>query len=107
MNLYLSFLRDHLVMSAIFLAVGRALQRVIADGSERRRIHGRYVLAWAIGGYVVGGVVAPFMGADMPLGASGCAGFCLLAGWLIGTLHGAAALTLRRTPPESDPSQSP
>jgi hypothetical protein len=95
---YLSFLIDHAIMTLVVFAIGHALWRGIGASSEVRRSHGRYVLGWCVGGYFLGGLLGPFVaGAETPTGATGFAGFCLLAGWVIGTLHGAVALAVRRT----------
>ncbi|MDY3561865.1 hypothetical protein R5W23_003293 [Gemmata sp. JC673] len=95
MEAYLSYLGDHAVALAVVFAVGRALRRDIGAKSERHRVHGRYVFWWAVGAFAVGGAVGPWMGADLPNGAIGFSGFCLLGGWLAGSLHGAVVLAAR------------
>ena len=76
--------------------IGRSLRRSIGAKSEAKRIHGRYVFWWSVGAYAVGGAFAPLI-AGYSMGAFGLANFCLLAGWLVGTTHG--AIVLARRPP--------
>lgn len=100
MDAYLAYLGKHAVLTAFVFWFGRSLQRTIAAGSEDRRLHGQYVFWWALGAFAVGGPMGPFLvGADLPNGAMGFSMFCLLGGWLIGTLHGAVALDSRRSAP--------
>ena len=96
MKMYQEFLFNHAFVTIVVFVIGRALQRGIGAGSETRRIHGKYVLWWSVGGFAIGGPLALITRADLPLGAAGFACFCLLAGWLIGTLHGAVVLARRR-----------
>ena len=91
-----SLLPAHLFLTAIVAAVGWGLHQAIACGSESRRVHGRYVLGWAVACYFFGWFLGPALGADSPLGLTGFAGFCLLIGWLLGTLHGAFVLAWQR-----------
>ena len=97
MDARLSFLVNHTIMIVIVFVVGRALQWGIGAGSEKRLTHGRYVLWWSVGSFAVGGPLALLTSADLPFGAAGFANFCLLAGWLIGMLHGAVVLAVRRS----------
>ncbi len=99
MGTYQSYLVDHAIATAVVFAVGRALRRRIGAESEARRTHGRYVFWWAVGAFAVGGPLGLFLGADLPYGAGGFAGFCLLGGWLVGTLHGAAVFAARPPAP--------
>lgn len=78
--------------------IGRSLRRSIGAKSEAKRIHGRYVFWWAVAAYVVGGAFAPLF-AGFSNGALGLANFFLLAGWLVGTIHGAVVLARRGPPP--------
>ena len=91
-----SFLVNHAVLTVIVFVIGLALQRGIGAGSEKRRTHGRYVFWWSVGGFAIGGPLALLTKADLPLGAAGLANFCLLAGWLVGMVHGAVVLAVRR-----------
>lgn len=98
LDAYWSYLGYHAGATVIFFFVGRALRRNIGAKSEGRRIHGRYVFWWAIGAFAVGGAVGPLLvRGDLPNGGTGIAMFCMLAGWLVGTLHGAVVLALRRS----------
>lgn len=93
---YLLYLGLHAVLTAIVFAVGRGLRRGIGADSAARRVHGRYVFWWAVGAFAIGGPLGPLVvGADTNEGAIGFAMFCLLGGWLVGTLHGAAVLVGR------------
>ena len=100
MNAYLSYLPDHAVQTAVVFAVGHVLRRRIGAESEARRVSGRYVFWWAVGAFAVGGPLGPVVAtADPPYGAAGFAMLCLLGGWLVGTLHGAVVLAVRRGAP--------
>ena len=87
-----SMLPSHLAMTAVLFGVGWTLKWAIGRGSEGRRTHGAFVFWWAIGCYFLGWFIGPLAGADSANGLSGFAGLSLLAGWLVGTLHGAAVL---------------
>ena len=82
--------------------VGHFLLGAIGEGSVARRVHGRYVYRWAVVGVAASGPLLPF--ADPDVGAFfGWPMFCLLAGWLVGTIHGGLVLgvrTLRRLTPD-------
>ncbi len=96
MGNYFRFLGHFAIVTAIIIAFGRMLAWNIGDGSKRRRVHGVFVLWWSISGFVLGGVLAPFISAaDTPSGYFGMAGFGLLIGWMIGTAHGFLILTIR------------
>ena len=110
MDAYLSYLGHHAILTAIVFAVGRAVRRGIGAKSEARRIHGRYVFWWAVGAFAIGGPVGPFLvAADLPNGAGGFAMFCLLGGWMAGTLHGAVVLAAypTRSPSGGSPNAAP
>ena len=94
---YLEGLFDIAVMTAVVYAIGRALLRATSVGSEARRVHGRYVLWWCVGGYFVCGAGSVFLagGADTHLGVAAAASFGLLVGWAIGTAHGLLVLAVR------------
>ncbi len=93
---YFEFLISFAVLAAIVIAIGRVLARKIGFGSERRRLHGVFVLWWSICGFVLGGVTAPLLSsADTSQGYAGMAGFGLLLGWLIGTAYGFIVLAIR------------
>src|SRR4051812_4371891 len=95
---YLAFHKEHAIISVIVGLIAYSLWRSIGKGSASRRVHGRYVLLWTVTGWVFGGTIAPHLfHPDLPFGAIGLAGFCLLAGWLIGMVHGAIVLLLRRS----------
>ncbi len=101
MDEYLTFLPAHAVNTAIVFVAGWFIKRGVGRRSEARRVHGEFVYWWAAGGYLAGGLLSPLTGADGPMGMAGTAGFSLLAGWLVGTVHGALVLLWRRsnTPP--------
>ena len=101
MGAYLSYVVQHSVMTAIVYAVGRALRQGIGAESEARRIHGRYVFWWAVGAFALGGLLGPLLGgADTTTGAGVFAMFCMLCGWLVGSVHGAVVLAARHFRPE-------
>jgi len=87
------FHEQHAILSVVVAIIGYALWRMIGKDSLRRRLHGKYVLFWTVGGFVSGGVIAPYvMKGDLPNGAMGGCWFLMLAGWLLGMIHGAIAL---------------
>ena len=90
------YFRQLAMMTLLVFWIGRSLRRSIGAKSEAKRVHGRYVFWWSFGAFVVGGVTAPLI-ADSSMGAIGFANFCLLGGWLVGTVHGAIVLA-RRAP---------
>ncbi len=98
-----SFLVEHTILTVVVFFVGRALRRGISAGSEARRTHGRYVFWWTVGAFAVGGPLALLTGAELPFGAAGMAYFCMLGGWLVGMVHGAVVLVLRREKPSESP----
>lgn len=80
------------------LCIGFGCLQAIGRTSLQRRRHGRYVLGWMVFGSIAAGLVGvmyldgiryyPFE-ADV-----GAAGFGLLAGWLVGMIHGGLVLWL-------------
>jgi hypothetical protein len=82
MNPFAWELIEHIAVTAAVLVVGIALQKSIGRGSERRRVHGTFVLWWCVACYFAGWFVALLDGADSALGRSGGAWFGLLVGWL-------------------------
>ena len=103
MTEYLVFAACHAVMTVAVFVTARALLRGIGRTSESRRVHGRYVLVWSVMGYAVGPVAALVVFEDQPRGGIPTALFTswvfgmlsLLAGWLVGTVHGGLALAWR------------
>ena len=93
MGEYPPFLITLAILAAILFTIGRALAGKIGIASERRRVHGLFVLWWSLSGFVLGGVSAPLI--SDPIAYGGMAGFGLLVGWLIGTIHGGLVLAYR------------
>jgi hypothetical protein len=97
MESFRTWLPTHLFATAVVFVVGSILRRHIGRKSPSRRLHGKFVFWWALGGYFVGGLL--FWNTDEEVEtfeATGTALFGMLAGWLIGTLHGAIVLLIRR-----------
>ncbi len=102
---YLTLAACHAAMTAAVFVVARALTRRIGRDSKARRVHGRYVLAWSVAAFALGPVALvaaysegpPRGGIPAALVSSYIVGmFFLLAGWAVGTVHGAVALVVRR-----------
>jgi hypothetical protein len=85
--------------AVVFLLVGLALLYVIGRSSPKRRRHGTYVVVWMIGGWLAAGLASlPFLdGVRYWPGEAdvGAAGFGMLAGWVVGMIHGGLVLWLR------------
>jgi hypothetical protein len=84
---------------AIIIVVGVLLLRWIGRNSPSRKQHGRYVLGWMVLGWVAGGCAGLWIiesVADYSLVDFGYAGFGLLAGWVVGMVHGGVALLLTK-----------
>ena len=84
-----------LSITAIILGVGLLLHRAIGRGSPGRRLHGRFVLAGAVLGYVVGGVVGlhDFANGGHPSNETGAwAALGLVAGLMLGQMIGGLAV---------------
>ncbi|MHB1561070.1 MAG: hypothetical protein ACYC61_26770 [Isosphaeraceae bacterium] len=82
-------------VTAIILGVGLLLYRAIGRGSPGRRLHGRFVLAGAVLGYLVGGVVGlhDFANGRHPPNENGAwAALGLVAGLMLGQLIGGLAV---------------
>ena len=64
-----------------------------------RRLHGRFVLGWMIAGWAVGGCVGVILLDNKRyfLGETdvGLAGTGLLAGWIVGMIHGGVVVWWR------------
>ena len=82
----------------MWLLIGLVLLYFIGRSSPSRRRHGAYVLAWMIAGWFLAGLAAvPYVDGvrywpgEADLGA---AGFGMLAGWVVGMIHGALVLWL-------------
>jgi len=82
----------------VWLLIGLVLLYFIGRSSPWRRRHGTYVLAWMIAGWFLAGLAAvPYVDGvrywpgEADLGA---AGFGMLAGWIVGMIHGALVLWL-------------
>ena len=103
----------HAGMTAVVFISARAIFQAVGRGSAARRTHGRYVLAWMVAGYAalpVGLITATAIlrqNADRKWGVPGAlfasylyGMFGLLAGWVVGTVHGGLVLAWRwwRTP---------
>lgn len=104
---YLSYLKTHALACVIVFFVARSLRKSIGAESKRRRTHGRYVFWWTFGAFAIGGPLGPLVTtADLPNGAAGFAWFCLILGWVIGSIHGAIVLALWKDPIQVDPDRS-
>jgi len=108
---YLAFHKEHAIISVIVAVVGYTLWRRIGTDSPARRYHGRYVLVWTVAGFVFGGTIGPYLfHPDLPFGAIGLTGFCLLAGWMVGMVHGLLMLSYQKriasgTKPTPEPDE--
>ncbi len=92
----LSYLHAHALACVLVFFIGRSLRKSIGAESEKRRIRGRYVFWWTFGVFAIGGPLGPLLfKVELGFGSDGFSGFCLLLGWLIGSLHGAIVLALR------------
>ncbi len=100
---YLSYLQTHALACVLVFFIGRSLRRSIGAESEKRRIHGGYVFWWTFWTFAFGGPLGPLVAtADLPYGAIGFGWFCLLLGWVIGTIHGAIVLAFRPSRTQAD-----
>lgn len=91
-----------LVVCLCIAGVGYALQRKIGGKSTIRRVHGRYIFSWCVAGSVLGAAMGVLL-LDNKYWRfrftelyPGTVGFGLLAGWLIGSMHGLIALMMSR-----------
>ena len=84
--------------AVVFLLVGLALLYLIGRSSPTRRRHGTYVVVWMIAGWLAAGLASlPFLdGVRYWPGEAdiGAAGFGMLAGWVVGMIHGSLVLWL-------------
>ncbi len=96
----------HLGMTAVVFALGWRWKRAIGRGSETRRVHGEFVFWWAVGRSVAAWFLGPWAEASQR-GLFGLANFGLLAGWLVGTTHGAVVLLWRRHRRRVEPDRRP
>ena len=87
-----------LLFAGLVLWVGLVLLRAIGKSSPARRRHGKFVLGWMLGGWLVGTAVGVCLldndryypgEAD-----AGMAGFGLLIGWVAGMIHGGIVLAV-------------
>jgi nitric oxide reductase large subunit len=85
-------------LAVMCLLVGLALLYLIGRSSPTRRRHGTYVVVWMIGGWLAAGLASlPFLDGERywPGEADlGAAGFGMLAGWVVGMIHGALVIWL-------------
>ncbi len=92
-----------LVVAALIFGVGWVLLNAIGKKSPARRRHGKFVLAWVLAGWLVGAAVGVSLldGSRYVRGEAdaGLAGFGLLVGWAVGTVHGGLVLALRPREP--------
>ena len=90
---------DLLFWLAIIIFVGVLLLRWIGRNSPSRKRHGRYVLGWMVLGFLAGGCAGLWIineAVDYGLADFGLAGFGLLAGWVVGMVHGGVAVLLTK-----------
>jgi hypothetical protein len=82
----------------VWLLIGLALLYFIGRSSPPRRRHGAYVLAWMVAGWLIAGLASvPYLdGVKYYPGEAdvGAAGFGMLAGWVVGMIHGALVIWL-------------
>ena len=99
-----------LLFAGLVLWIGLALLRSIGKSSPTRKRHGKFVLGWMLGGWVVGGAYGVCLidndryypgEAD-----AGMAGFGLLIGWVVGMIHGGIVLAVWPHK-EAEPSAAP
>jgi hypothetical protein len=96
-NLILEYYLNVTILFLLIFFGGSAIFQKIGQHSETRAIHGRYVFGWMIGSYVFVALLGPFvLGVDTIHGAIGIPMFAMLAGWLMGTIHGGIVLFVRR-----------
>ncbi len=78
--------------------IGWELLYVIGRKSPARRRHGKYVLGWMFGGWLIGGTITVFMAQYASASPNKCeflaAMIGMLLGWPIGMIHGWVALIL-------------
>jgi len=86
-------------LGVVILCIGLALLYAIGRSSPQRRRHGKYVVAWMVIGWIAAGLVGVsyldgvrYYPNEADIGA---AGFGMLAGWLVGMIHGGLVLWLR------------
>jgi len=87
-----------LLLTAAVVGFGRLLLRAIGKSSPVRRRHGQFVLAWMLGGWIVGVGFTSWeifytndrVGKDEVV----LPAFGLLVGWAIGMIHGAIAIAI-------------
>lgn len=85
-----------LCIACLLIIAGLGLLHVIGRKSQSRHRHGVYVLAWMSAGWLIAGLAAvPYLDGvrywpgEADLGAA-C--FGMLAGWVIGSIHGSLVL---------------
>lgn len=87
-----------LLFAGLVLWVGLLLLRAIGRSSPARYRHGKFVLAWMVGGWLVGAAIGVWIIDNdhyYPNEAdAGMAGFGLLVGWVVGTIHGVIVLAV-------------
>jgi len=90
-----------LLILLLIVAVGLWLLSRISR-SPARLLHGRFVLCWTIAGWIIGSCVGVSLLNNQqyrPAEADvGFAGLGLLAGWLLGSIHGGIIVWLRSRP---------
>ena len=93
-----------LLFAALILGVGLVLLRAIGKSSPARRRHGQFVLDWMLAGWHLGGAfgICTLDGDSTFVGGAdaGVAGFGMLFGWAVGTVHGAIMLRVWPHPVE-------
>jgi prolipoprotein diacylglyceryltransferase len=90
-----------LLFAGLILWIGLALLRSIGKSSPTRHRHGKFVLTWMLGGWLIGAAVGVCIIDNdhyYPNEAdAGMAGFGLLLGWVVGMIHGGVALAVSPT----------
>jgi hypothetical protein len=87
--------------STPILWIGLVLLRAIGKSSPARRRHGKFVLGWMLGGWLVGAAIGVCIIDNQSYyrneADTGMAGFGLLIGWAVGMIHGGIALAVSPT----------
>jgi hypothetical protein len=90
------------MFAGLILWIGFSLLRAIGKSSPARRRRGKFVLAWLVGGWLVGSAIGVCVIDNQNYyrneADTGIAGFGLLIGWVVGMIHGGIMLAVSPTP---------